>query len=297
MIRISILQTLVTSILLRCHFVTCFNGAVTSKLQRVNVFSSTSCLDAKFKFRLDDGDDDDGDGGDKGKIDSVFGIPRRTFGAEAVPEDQRPANEYLDLISAPFFDWADEETGTKGFMVRLTGLYTFCFALVCWPISGATFTEDGFFLHKFCASNVGAFGFILIFLIRLYTGWGYIGSRLRSKTIEYEESGWYDGAIEPKTEAEIARDLLLYRANVLPVQDRLKTFLFTAGALWVAACVSLNLVYSAKPIFNEYDATLLNRLRQDEGVANVAAKQSNGRPTYCDSRYYRAIANGGQGCN
>jgi hypothetical protein len=26
-------------------------------------------------------------------------------------------------------------------------------------------------------------------------------------------------------------------------------------------------------------------------------EQSNGRPTYCESRYYRAVANGGQGCN
>jgi len=294
--RISVLQTLATSILLRCHFVICFQGAVTSVIGRRHDSFSTSCLDAKSKFRLDKGDGDD-DGDDKGKIGGFFNAPRTTFGAEAVPEEQRPANEYLDLISAPLFDWADEESGNKGLMIRLTALYTFCFAAVCWPISGATFSGDGFLWHKLCASNVGAFGVILFLLIRLYTGWGYIGSRLNSKTIEYEESGWYDGAIEEKTTAEIARDLLLYRANVLPVKERLKTFTLVAGSLWVASCVALNAVYASKPLFNEYDAELLNRLRQDEEVANVAAQQSNGRPTYCDSRYYRAIANGGQGCN
>lgn len=36
-----------------------------------------------------------------------------SFGAEAVPEGQRPVNEYLDLTRAPLFDWASEETGTK----------------------------------------------------------------------------------------------------------------------------------------------------------------------------------------
>jgi hypothetical protein len=32
-------------------------------------------------------------------------------------------------------------------------------------------------------------------------------------------------------------------------------------------------------------------------LSDVAAKASNGRPTYCDSRYYRAVAGGGQGCD
>jgi len=32
-------------------------------------------------------------------------------------------------------------------------------------------------------------------------------------------------------------------------------------------------------------------------LSDIAAKESNGRPTYCDSRYYRAIAGGGQGCD
>merc|ERR1719491_445816 len=287
--RATTLEALVSCLLLHCQCIYCFQGQSLSQNVRKGFRYKPTALGAKFKFRLDGDDDDDED---KDQRIDFFNAPRTTFGAEAVPEEQRPANEYLDLISAPLFDWADEESGNKGLMIRLTALYTFCFAAVCWPISGATFSGDGFLWHKLCASNVGAFGVILFLLIRLYTGWGYIGSRLNSKTIEYEESGWYDGAIEEKTTAEIARDLLLYRANVLPVKERLKTFTLVAGSLWVAACVSLNLVYKAKPLFNEYDANLLNRLRQDEEVANVAAKQSNGRPTYCDSRYYRAIANG-----
>ena len=50
-------------------------------------------------------------------------------------------------------------------------------------------------------------------------------------------------------------------------------------------------------IFNQYDANMLEKLSYDDKVAEVVQRQSGGRPSYCDSRYYRAVANGGQGCN
>ena len=41
-------------------------------------------------------------------------VPETSFGAEMVPEGQRPVNEYLDVIKSPMFGWASEESGTKG---------------------------------------------------------------------------------------------------------------------------------------------------------------------------------------
>jgi len=55
-----------------------------------------------------------------------------------------------------------------------------------FPIAGATFTQDGFLLQKIAASNVGTLGLVLMLLVRIYSGWGYAGSRLQSKVIEYE---------------------------------------------------------------------------------------------------------------
>jgi hypothetical protein len=104
--------------------------------------------------------------------------------------EQRPANEYLNLLSAPFFDWANRPSGNVALGVRLGGLYTVLFGAVCWPISGATFTADGYLFHKILSSHIGALGFILIFCLRLYSGWGYVGGRLTSKEIEFEETGW-----------------------------------------------------------------------------------------------------------
>lgn len=137
----------------------------------------------------------------------------------------------------------------------------------------------------------------MVILIRLYSGWGYVGSRLQSKVIEYEETGWYDGNFEPKTDAEYKRDMFLYRSDVQPAVGRLKAITLSVAAFWVASCIVLNAAVSMKPVFDEYDPELLNRVRYDEDMAAAAAKASNGRPTYCDNRYYRAVANGGQGCN
>jgi len=222
-------------------------------------------------------------------------VPKTSFGAEAVPEGQRPVNEYLELLRLPFFGWASEESGNKGLLIRLVAVYAVVFAAVCYPISGATFTQEGYLLQKIAASNVGALLLLLVLMVRLYSGWGYVGARLRSKYIEYEETGWYDGDIEEKTEVEKKRDQFLYQSNVKPVEDRLKTFTLAIGGLWVAACICFNVALKSKPVFDEYDPAMLERLRYDDKLAGVAAQQSYGKPTYCDSRYYRAVA-GGAGC-
>jgi nitrate/nitrite transporter NarK len=73
--------------------------------------------------------------------------------------------------------------------LRLAVLYAVVFAIVGYPIAGATFTQDGYLFQKIAASNVGSLGLVLLTLVRLYSGWGYIGSRLQSKVIEYEETG------------------------------------------------------------------------------------------------------------
>lgn len=230
------------------------------------------------------------------RSDSSFRPATSTFGAEAVPEEQRPSNEYLDLIRQPLFGWASQESGNSGLAIRLTATYAAFYALVCYPIAGATYTLDGYLVQKLAAANVGAVTVLLVLMIRLYSGWGYVGSRLQSKVIEYEETGWYDGDIELKTEAEKARDMFLYRSDVMPVENRLKLFAAGIGALWLASIVGFNVASNSKPLFDEYNPEMLKTLTYDDKIAGVAAQQSGGVPTYCNSRYYRAVANGGQGC-
>jgi hypothetical protein len=288
--RLCVLVGMTASILV--PGVDCFSGGITSTRRMTTLTTTTttaSIIRSGMELRESAANNNDND-------DRTTKRPTTSFGADAVPEAQRPANEYLDLRNQPLFDWASQESGTSGLAIRLFVLYAVTFAAICYPIAGATYTGEGFEVQKLVASNVGALGFLLAVLLRLYTGWGYVGSRLQSKVVEYEETGWYDGDFERKTEAESARDLFLYRQNVKPVLTRLQQASIGCGAVWVASCIGLQVVTSQKPIFNEYDPTLLERLPYDEKLAGVAAKQSNGRPTYCDSRYYRAVANGGQGC-
>merc|ERR1711865_919160 len=117
---------------------------------------------------------------------------------------------------------------------------TVVFLTVGFPIAGATYTSDGYLLPKIASANVGTLGLVLLVLVRIYSGWGYVGSRLQSKIIEYEETGWYDGNFEPKTEAELKRDKFLYESDVKSAVDRLKLLTLAFAGLWVASCVGLN---------------------------------------------------------
>ena len=40
-------------------------------------------------------------------------------------------------------------------------------------------------------------------MLRIYLGWSYVGDRLLSAAVEYEETGWYDGQVRaPQREGE-----------------------------------------------------------------------------------------------
>lgn len=223
--------------------------------------------------------------------------PRTSFGSEIVPEGQRPVNEYLDVTSQPLFGWAATKSGSMGLFLRLSVFYCTIFGLVCYPISGATFTQEGYAFQKIAASNVGAMFVVLLLVFRLYAGWEYIGQRLSSKVIEYEETGWYDGDWEEKTETEMRRDRLLFNNEVRPVVERLRNYLLGSVGLFVASIICFNVALTDKPMFNQYDPAILERLSYDDKLADTAAMKSGGKPAYCDSRYYSAVANGGMGCN
>ena len=54
-------------------------------------------------------------------------LPETSFGAEVVPESQRPVNEYLDMARAPLFGWASNEVGMQGVSQLLRKLSLVCF--------------------------------------------------------------------------------------------------------------------------------------------------------------------------
>ncbi|XP_066361467.1 uncharacterized protein [Miscanthus floridulus] len=82
---------------------------------------------------------------------------------------------------------------------------------------------------------------VTLAVVRMYLGWAYVGNRLLSATVEYEETGWYDGQIWVKTPEVLARDRLLGSFSVKPVLNRVKfTLVGLAGSLILCILLYVN---------------------------------------------------------
>ena len=67
--------------------------------------------------------------------------------------------------------------------------------------------------------------------IRLYLGWNHIFKRLTSETIEYEESGWYDGQVWVKPLVLKEKESLIATIEVKPILKNLIQILSIISAL------------------------------------------------------------------
>ncbi|KAK4488421.1 hypothetical protein RD792_004184 [Penstemon davidsonii] len=231
-----------------------------------------------------------------------------------VPFEQRPVNEYSSLKDETLYSWA--ELGPGSFFLRLGGLWLVTFTVLGAPIAAASFNPSKDPLHFVLAAGTGTLFLVSLIVLRIYLGWSYVGDRLLSAVIPYEESGWYDGQMWVKPPEILARDRLLGSYKVKPVIKLLKQTLAGIGALLVAG---VSLFIFAAPVedfiqktyypsnvsdsksstkFNITKEELLRlpvEVRSDDDLAAAAAEAADGRPVYCRDRYYRALA-GGQYC-
>ncbi|XP_022740859.1 uncharacterized protein LOC111292645 isoform X2 [Durio zibethinus] len=232
---------------------------------------------------------DEMDGGTSG------GFPGRSWepGLESeVPFEQRPVNEYSSLKDGPLYSWG--ELGPGQFFLRLGGLWLVTFTVLGVPIAAASFNPS--------------------------RGWSYVGDRLLSAVIPYEETGWYDGQMWVKPPEVLARDRLLGSYKVKPVIKLLKQTLVGTGALLVTAVFLFIFATPVEDFFKTAFATketpsnvlasktntklnirkeellqLPVEVMADDDLAAAAAEAADGRPVYCRDRFYRALA-GGQYC-
>ncbi|GLT25560.1 hypothetical protein SLA2020_006820 [Shorea laevis] len=157
-----------------------------------------------------------------------------------VPQDQQPINEYQSLSTSFPFSWAAGDLVEYCSRLLVTGA---SFALfIGLPVSwfGAV-GADHEPLKRILAALSSGIIFVTIAVLRMYLGWAYVGNRLLSATVEYEETGWYDGQIWVKTAEVLARDRLLGSFSVKPVLSRLKYTLVTlAASLFISILVLIN---------------------------------------------------------
>ncbi|KAL4568762.1 hypothetical protein LXL04_024377 [Taraxacum kok-saghyz] len=228
-----------------------------------------------------------------------------------VPFEQRPVNEYSSLKEGPLYSWG--ELSPRSFFIRLGGLWLVTFTVLGLPISAASFNPSTDPLRFLLAAGTGTLFLVSLVVLRIYLGWSYVGDRLLSAVIPYEESGWYDGQMWVKPPEILARDRLLGSYKVKPVIKLLKQTLVGTGVLLVTA---VSLIIFATPVEDFIQTTFLNKdnseitknnmsreellrlpldVKADDKLAAAAAEAADGRPVYCRDRYYRALA-GGQYC-
>jgi len=152
-----------------------------------------------------------------------------------VPQEQQPINEYEALKNAWLLGWGTLPLADYGRKLAWVG---FLVASLTSPIAAASFPPTKYLLPFILATFLGVAIALALLLVRIFLGWFYIGDRLKSARVIYEESGWYDGQVWDKPEPILVRDQLIYQYQVKPILKRLKytllifalgIFLFTAS--------------------------------------------------------------------
>ncbi|OVA17073.1 Uncharacterized protein family Ycf36 [Macleaya cordata] len=235
-----------------------------------------------------------------------------------VPFEQRPVNEYSSLKDGPLYSWGELSPGS--FFIRLGTLWLITFTVLGVPIAAASFNPSREPLRFVLAAGTGTLFLVSLVVLRIYLGWSYVGDRLLSAVVAYEETGWYDGQMWVKPPEVLARDRLLGSYKVKPVIKLLKQTLVGTGALLVSAVL---LFIFATPVQDFLQTSIATKQNQsnvptsrisaksnirreellrlpvevmgDDDLAAAAAQAADGRPVYCRDRFYRALA-GGQYC-
>lgn len=218
-----------------------------------------------------------------------------------VPPDQRPVNELKQLKDSPLYSWAT--LGVGDYTKRLAILWGGVFAVLGGPIAYQTFDPVDQPLEFFLSAATGSLTIVAIANLRIFLGWKYVADRLMTATLEYEETGWYDGQFFVKPPEILTRDRLLGTYEVRPVMSRLRKTLQYTGLALIATSVSLVIlirtgsdadgVYgrgaakSAQVQVTPDGIILSNKVKSlkdlmtDEEAARAEQEAQGGVPAYC----------------
>lgn len=234
----------------------------------------------------------------------------------AVPREQRPVNELQQLKDNALLSWATLEL--PEYAKRMAALYGGVFVLLGGPIAAQTFDPADQPLEFFLSASTGCLLVVAVAALRIFLAWKYVGDRLLTAALEYEETGWYDGQVFVKPPEVLARDRLLGTYEVKPVLARLRTTLQAAGLGLMATAVSLTLLINSQldtdgaygrgsarklsqvtPTGILYSSKVkdLSDLINDDAAAEAEAAAQGGVPGYCGDRYFKAFAGGESVCD
>lgn len=110
------------------------------------------------------------------------------------------------------------------------------FVLSWWrSCKQVTFRGDTELPQLVSSAVIGSGFIVMVLVLRLYLGYSHVGSRLLSASVEYEETGWYDGQVWVKSPAMLMRDRLLGIYQVKPTLEKLKASLLGLSGVWLGS--------------------------------------------------------------
>ena len=145
-----------------------------------------------------------------------------------VPPEQRPLEEFRQLCQSWFFSWPTEQPSSLSRWLISSWVLMLP---VCTLVASGSWTLKQDPPRLVAAGAVAALVLPLLLLVRQWLGWTYVMQRLLRETVDYEESGWYDGQTGEKPLSWRERDLLVARHEVRPILGRLGRAMATAAGL------------------------------------------------------------------
>ena len=157
-----------------------------------------------------------------------------------VPKDQRPSSQLIEIQESAILGWPALDF--TAYASRLGGMFTFFWVVIAYPIACGSYDPSREFEACAMSATVGALGATAAMALNMYNGWTYVEDRLLSATVEYEETGWYDGQVYVKDPEMLARDRLLGMYTVRPVVETLRKTLFGCGATALVSLAGLRMI-------------------------------------------------------
>ena len=134
-----------------------------------------------------------------------------------VPKEQQPTNEFIELSKSNIFSWPKTK---KSLILVLFKFWVVAFILFLVISSGSVYFKTSIFKY-ILLSFFSSLSIPIFVSVKLYLGWNHVFKRLNSESIEYEESGWYDGQVWTKPLFLKERESLIATNEVKPILKNL----------------------------------------------------------------------------
>ena len=134
-----------------------------------------------------------------------------------VPFEQQPTNEFIELSKSVIFSWPKTK---KSLIIVLFKFWIGTFILFLVISSGSIYFKKSI-IKYILLSFFSSLSIPFLISLRLYLGWNHVFKRLNSESVEYEESGWYDGQVWVKPLVLKERESLIASNEVKPILKNL----------------------------------------------------------------------------